>query len=99
MGGCATTTACAAAGCSAAIKIVLMAHDTCPENKLPNNLENALHDYEDACSAQLRNSAAAAFDPYSEKCKATTQVVSGVGGQVSLLVTTFALPLVVLLFL
>jgi len=67
--GCTTTAACADATCSAAIKLVLMVHDVCPEDKLPNNLEAALHDHEEPCEDQLCNSAAEAFDPYAEPCK------------------------------
>jgi hypothetical protein len=94
---CKTTTGCAKAQCAAAIKVVLMAHDTCPEDKLPNNLETALHDYEEPCARQLCNSAAAAFDPYADKCSASV-VSGGFGSQNSFLVTTSLLPLVVLFF-
>merc|ERR1719213_108146 len=67
-GGCTTTAACADKTCSDAIKIVLAVHDLCPEDKLPNNLEVALHDHEEPCEAQLCNSAPAAFDPYADTC-------------------------------
>jgi hypothetical protein len=97
-GGCKSAQLCASTACSAAIKTVLMAHDTCPENKLPNNLETALHDYEGHCAAQLCNSASAAFDPYDEKCSANV-VSGGFGSRDNLLVTTSVLPLAVLLFL
>merc|ERR1719387_2487420 len=72
-GACNTTLNCATTDCSAAIKVVLMAHDTCSEKQLPNNLEVALHDYEEHCAAQLCNSAASAFDPYNEKCAAPAE--------------------------
>jgi hypothetical protein len=66
--GCLTTQACADPTCSAAIKVVLMAHDVCPEDKLPNNLEVALHDHEEPCETQLCNTAGAAFNPYDASC-------------------------------
>jgi len=37
---------------------------------LPLQLELALHDREDACAAELCNSAPAAFDPYADPCSA-----------------------------
>merc|ERR1719388_113387 len=75
--GCATTQACADSTCSAAIKTVLMAHDVCPEDKLPNNLEVALHDHEEPCEAQLCNSAGGAFDPYADKCAGVAGAAAG----------------------
>jgi len=66
--GCQTATACADKTCGDAIKTVLAAHDWCPESDLPNNLEDALHDHEEACEAQLCNTAEAAFDPYADSC-------------------------------
>jgi len=66
--GCTTVEACADSTCAAAIKTVLMAHDTCAESQLPNNLETALHDHEDPCEAQLCNTAPAKFDPYDDCC-------------------------------
>jgi len=93
-----TKAACAATACAAAVKVVLMAHDTCSEKQLPTDLETALHDYEEPCEDELCNSAAAAFDPYATKCSASTVSSGGFGSQDSLLVTTFALPLAALLF-
>jgi len=95
-----TATACAATGCSSAMKTVLMAHDVCPESDLPDNLETALHDYEEPCEAQLCNSASAAFDPYAEQCAGitTTATLSGAGGlgsQKAFMVALLALPLAV----
>ena len=49
---------------------VLAAHDTCSKNQLPDSLEDALHNYEEACEAQLCNTAGAAFDPYADSCSA-----------------------------
>merc|ERR1719171_3456269 len=107
---CTTKQACADATCSAAIKVVLAVHDLCPEGKLPNNLEVALHDHEEPCEAQLCNTAPAAFDPYAETCgdaasgatteapaAPTTSRAAGVGSQEAFLVTTLALSLAVLL--
>merc|ERR1719313_182674 len=99
--GCNTKAACADATCSAAIKTVLMVHDVCPEDKLPNNLEVALHDHEEPCEAQLCNSADAPFDPYSETCGAaaastsgnapsSTSAAGGLGSQHAFLVATLA---------
>merc|ERR1719265_2507034 len=69
--GCITSAACADKTCADAIKVVLAAHDLCDEKKLPNNLEDALHDHEDPCEAQLCNTADAAFDPYADLCGVT----------------------------
>jgi len=91
-GNCNTTLGCADAACSAAIKTVLMAHDTCPEKSLPNNLEVALHDFEAACDAQLCNTASAAFDPYAESCSASVSS-DGFGIKDSLSMTTWVLAL------
>merc|ERR1711988_1085718 len=66
--GCKTKEACADKTCSDAIKIVLAAHDLCPESSLPNNLEDALHDYEEPCDEQLCNTAEKAFDPHTDLC-------------------------------
>merc|ERR1719388_392764 len=102
--GCATTQACADSTCSAAIKTVLMAHDVCPEDKLPNNLEVALHDHEEPCEDQLCNTAGGAFDPYAESCgegaadKVISAPESGLGSQQAFLVTMLALPLAVFSF-
>jgi len=104
--GCTSTQACADSTCAAAIKLVLMVHDTCPEDKLPNNLEVALHDHEEPCEAQLCNSAGGAFDPYAESCgeaaaaessPSTASTASGLASQKAFLVTTLALPLAVCL--
>merc|ERR1719428_1797650 len=103
--GCTSATACADATCSAAMKVVLMAHDVCPEDKLPNNLETALHDHEEPCEDQLCNSAGGEFDPYADKCPGDADVAdgtntasgaSGFGSQQAFLVATLALPLAVL---
>jgi len=67
--GCTTSAACADSECAKAVKIVLMAHDTCSEDLLPNNLETALHDHEEPCEAQLCNTAEEAFDPYAASCE------------------------------
>ena len=75
--GCTSATACADATCSAAMKVVLMAHDVCPEDKLPNNLETALHDHEEPCEDQLCNSAGGEFDPYADKCPGDADVADG----------------------
>eukprot|EP00747_Dinoflagellata_sp_TGD_P111826 gnl/TRDRNA2_/TRDRNA2_171314_c1_seq7.p1 gnl/TRDRNA2_/TRDRNA2_171314_c1~~gnl/TRDRNA2_/TRDRNA2_171314_c1_seq7.p1 ORF type:complete len:405 (-),score=75.41 gnl/TRDRNA2_/TRDRNA2_171314_c1_seq7:112-1260(-) len=89
--GCTTTQACADPTCAEAIKIVLAAHDLCPEDKLPNNLEAALHDHEEPCEAQLCNSAPAAFDPYNDPCTAEAGAASGFSSKEVCLVTTSAL--------
>ena len=65
--GCNTKSLCdASATCKAAIKTVLMYHDTCPEDSLPDTIERALHDYEEPCEDHLCNSASAVFDPYAD---------------------------------
>jgi len=101
--GCATAAACADSTCSDAMKVVLTAHDVCPEKDLPNNLEVALHDHEEPCEDQLCNTAEAAFDPYAESCgeedsTPVTSAASGFGSQVAFLVTMLALPLAVCSF-
>lgn len=95
-GKCNSTTECATSSCSAAIKTVLMAHDTCSEQQLPNNLEVALHDFEEPCEAQLCNSAQAVFDPYDQKCTADSDADGGLGLRDSLLIVTWVLPLFML---
>jgi len=97
--GCATKQACSDQTCADAIKTVLMAHDTCPEGKLPNNLEAALHDHEEPCESVLCNTAEAAFDPYSSPCGAVTtndETASGASG-FGFFMAVLALPLAVLL--
>merc|ERR1712054_673418 len=67
---------CSSDTCKNAIQKVLMSHDTCPEDQLPTTLENALHDYEDACVEQLCNSADGVFDPYDTTCPAEDPATS-----------------------
>jgi hypothetical protein len=92
-GGCSTVLECQATACSNAMKTVLMAHDTCNENQLPDNIEKALHDHEEPCAAQLCNTASSAFDPYATPCTAEANVASGFGSLEAFLVKTLALPL------
>merc|ERR1711988_331770 len=94
-GSCNTPALCAATSCSDAIKLVLMAHDTCAESQLPNNLEVALHDFEDACAAELCNSASAVFDPYAQACEASVSS-GGFGLRDSLFLVAWALPVFML---
>merc|ERR1711869_171913 len=93
--GCKTAAACADKTCADAMKVVLMAHDVCDEKDLPNNLEVALHDYEEPCEAQLCNSAPAAFNPYDKVCSnipgSRTSAARGFGSQAAFLVTALAL--------
>jgi hypothetical protein len=93
-GNCNSTQECQASACSDAIKLVLMAHDTCAETQLPNNLEVALHDFEDVCAAQLCNSAPAVFDAYDQNCLAS--VSGGFGLRDCIFPITWALPLFML---
>jgi len=91
--GCETT---CTAKCAAAMKVILMAHDNCPEEELPTSLEVALHDHEDVCAAHLCNSqASATFDPYDTACAAEASAAIGWGSQEAFLATTLALPLAV----
>merc|ERR1711988_429283 len=83
-------TSCASSACGDAMKIVLMAHDVCPEETLDNNLETTLHDHEEVCEDQLCNSASAPFDPYDDPC---SEGVNAAKSQQSVLVMTFALSL------
>jgi len=101
--GCNTKSLCdASATCKAAIKTVLMYHDTCPEDSLPDTIERALHDYEEPCEDHLCNSASAAFDPYAEASDTSEYCVGkissrAVGSQDSLFFAVLALPLAVLM--
>jgi len=82
--------------CAAAMKIILMAHDTCPETSLPTSLEVALHDHEDICATHLCNSmATAVFDPYDTPCAARASAAFRFASQDAFLATTLALPLAV----
>jgi len=97
LNACGTSpTACAQTDCSAAMKTVLMAHDTCPEDTLPDNLEKSLHDHEVFCAAELCNSAEAAFDPYDDPCSAETS--GGATRQPAFLVMTLLSCLAACLF-
>lgn len=92
--GCDTEELCAESECAAAIKTVLMAHDTCSEDDLPNNIETALHEHEGPCEAQLCNTASAAFNPYDQPCQVNTEKdapASGFGIQEAFLVTALLL--------
>ena len=54
----ATDSSCAAdKKCKAAFQKVLMAHDTCDHDDVPTNVEQTLHDYEEACDSQRCNTA------------------------------------------
>jgi len=93
-----TTAACAAGStCASAVKTVLMAHDTCPEKNLPDDLEQGLHNYEDPCAAELCNAGVTAvFDAYAQQCTAETSGASGFESHGIFLVTTLTLSLAVL---
>ena len=54
--------------CKGAIRTVLMAHDTCDEDDVPESVEKALHDYEEACEDYLCNSRTKVYDPRTEVC-------------------------------
>ena len=66
---------CDNAQCKAAIKTILMGHDTCDESALPTVVEKALHDYEDACEDYLCNSRTTPYDPATEVCEGDEAVV------------------------
>ena len=53
----ATATSCAADKCKAAFQKVLMAHDTCDHDDVPTEVEQTLHDYEEACDSVRCNTA------------------------------------------
>jgi hypothetical protein len=57
------STACGAAQCAANFQIVRAAHDTCDHDDVPTEIEEAVHTFEDACSAQECNTVAATFTP------------------------------------
>jgi hypothetical protein len=93
-GACDTSTKCAETKCSEAMKIVVTAHDTCPEGNLPDNLEKALHDHEEACEDQLCNTGDAVFDPYEDACATLlASDATGRGSQGAFFLTVSALAL------
>ena len=47
----ATAKSCEAPACKDAFQKVLMAHDTCDHDDVPTNVEQSLHDYEEACDS------------------------------------------------
>jgi hypothetical protein len=99
--GCDNKAICdSSAECKAGIKDVLIAHDDCPESKLPNFLEMALHDHEDSCADHLCNhpTTKAVFNPFDEPCSAEASDASDASGfrsPAALLVITSAVPLAV----
>lgn len=60
---------CGSQECIAAIQTILMGHDTCEESQLPEVVEKALHDYEDACEDNLCNTADDFYNPNEENCE------------------------------
>ena len=61
-------TTCTSNICTTAIQTVLMGHDTCEEDELPQSAEEALHDYEEVCEDQLCNTVTKIYDPEEEHC-------------------------------
>lgn len=57
------STACGSGECAANFQILRAAHDTCEHDDVPQEVEVAIHDFEDACAAQECNTVAAAFTP------------------------------------
>ena len=74
-------TDCSSDTCKTKYQKMLMAHDTCEEDQLPTALETTLHDYEEACEANLCNTSPAAFTLDTSVCSpppspATKAIVS-----------------------
>lgn len=62
---CATD--CSITECQLAIQMVLMAHDTCEEDELPDDLETTLHEFEGFCEDELCNTHDKEFVPECEE--------------------------------
>lgn len=59
---------CASDNCTAAFQSILMAHDTCDEDKLPGTVETTLHDFEEKCEDALCNSLSNAYNLNTVTC-------------------------------
>ena len=68
-------TTCSSATCKEKYQKMLMAHDTCEEDQLPTALERTLHDYEEACEANLCNTSPAAFTLDTSVCSPATKAI------------------------
>ena len=60
-------TDCSSTTCKDTFQRILMAHDTCEESQLPHDLENGLHDFEDACENHICNTVSASSKVFSWK--------------------------------
>jgi len=60
-------TDCSSTTCKDTFQRILMAHDTCEESQLPTDLENGLHDFEDACENHICNTVSASSKVFSWK--------------------------------
>jgi hypothetical protein len=70
-------TSCADAACVSTIQLVLMAHDTCPEEDLPEAIEYSLHDHEVVCENYLCNSATEMIDVEKIACSKEEEAHAG----------------------
>ena len=68
-------TTCSSATCKEKYQKMLTAHDTCEEDELPTALETTLHDYEEACEANLCNTSPAAFTLDTSVCSPATKAI------------------------
>lgn len=57
------SSACGSGKCAANFRLIRAAHDTCEHDDVPQDVEVAIHEFEDACAAQECNTVAAAFTP------------------------------------
>merc|ERR1712048_852683 len=64
----ACDTSCASDECKTAFQTILSGHDNCEEDDLPSGVENALHDYEDACEDVQCNTRSTPYNPDEEVC-------------------------------
>ncbi len=69
------TSSCTSGACAQAYRVLRAVHDTCDEAGLPEDVEVALHAFEDQCSAQECNTVTQTFDP--NLCGLTPASASG----------------------
>jgi hypothetical protein len=65
------TSSCSSPACGSAYRTLRAAHDGCDDASIPDNVETAIHDFEDDCAAQECNMVTAAFNP--NVCGSTPQ--------------------------
>lgn len=86
---------CTADVCGDNYKIIRAYHDMCGEDDITQDIEEGIHDFEDACAAQGCNAVSEAFTPTCSKVSASSSVAPAVQ---SLLLPILSLLAVVALF-